>query len=262
MRNGKGCRGGEVYDEPGVRDRYLRHRHSGTASPNVVMEEPHLLAVLGGLHGAAVLDLGCGDGSSASLTLDLGAASYIGVDGSAAMIDAAQASQDDPRAKFVHASIEELALPPASFDLVMSRMALHYVEHLAPVLFMIRRLLRPGGRFVFSVTHPVITSYLPVQTGPRTDWTVDDYFVRGPRERPWFGTTVTWHHRTVEDYFVAINDVGLRVKHLRECEPAAELLVANSSELARRRRVPLILLLSAVAPDDDTIAGQAQQQWE
>jgi len=50
------------------------------------------------------------------------------------------------------------------------------------------------------VVHPVITSHDNLGDGPRTSWIVDGYFDRGPRERAWFGSSVVWQHRTIEDY--------------------------------------------------------------
>lgn len=79
-------RGGEFYEADGVLNAYLRHRHDGVRSPNTVMEEPALIDALGSVAGCRVLDLGCGDGSTAGLILANGAASYAGLDGSAGMI--------------------------------------------------------------------------------------------------------------------------------------------------------------------------------
>jgi SAM-dependent methyltransferase len=237
--------GGEFYEDPQVRGAYLAHRHSGSASPNVVMEEPHLLDVLGDMGGAQVLDLGCGDGSTATLLFDAGATGYVGLDGSAGTIEMARAQHGRPGVEFVHESIEDIGPELGSFDVVVSRMALHYVAQIEPVIATTRGLLRPGGRLVFSVSHPVITSHAQQGEGQRTDWIVDGYFVHGPRERTWFGNPVVWHHRTVEDYVSAVLDAGLRLDQLRECEPDPAALVDDPAELARRRRVPLILLVAA-----------------
>lgn len=230
-----------------MRAAYLRHRHGGVRSPNTVMEEPAFLEALGPVAGLRVLDLGCGDGSTARLLLDAGAGSCVGVDGAAGMIGEARHSVDDERASFRHATIEDLDLELGGevFDVVISRMALHYVAHLDQVLAVVSRSLPVGGQLVFSVVHPVITSHDVAGEGLRTDWTVDRYFDRGTRERSWFGSTVTWHHRTVEDYVGVVLRHGFRLETLSECDPDAELLAEMPDALARRRRVPLILLIGA-----------------
>jgi SAM-dependent methyltransferase len=242
-------RGSRFYEDHAVRTRYLAHRHGGVRSPNHVMEEPAFLAALGSVAGKRAVDLGCGDGSTARTIIDLGAVEYIGIDGSAAMISTARESHSLPGSRFVHQDIEDVALGEEEYDVVVSRMALHYVERLGPVLQRIRQALRPCGRLVFTVTHPVITSHDSQHAGPRTTWTVDNYFTRGPRERPWFGSTVTWHHRTIEDYLRLVLDSDLHIDTISECEPDAELLAGHEDELLRRQRVPMILLIGATRRD-------------
>jgi SAM-dependent methyltransferase len=234
--------GGDAYDER-LTARYLAHRHAGPSSPNTVMEKPAVLDQLGDVAGRRVLDLGCGDGSFAPTVLARGAASYVGVDGSPAMVETARATVGGP-ATFELCSIEDFEAPPGSFDLVTSRMALHHVEDLTGVLRAVRRLLTGDGRLIFTVVHPVITSHDDQPAGRRTTWTVDRYFEPGPRRRTWFGRPVTWYHRTVETHVGALHDAGFSLDVLSECEPRPELLVDDAEELARRRRVPLMLLLA------------------
>lgn len=52
--------GGLFYDDETIFSRYAAHR-SWAANPNVVMEEPALLGMVGDVTGARVIDLGCGD---------------------------------------------------------------------------------------------------------------------------------------------------------------------------------------------------------
>jgi len=132
-------RGGEFYEADGVRDSYLRCRHDGVQSPNTVMEQPAFVDALGSVAGSRVLDLGCGDGSTAELILAKDAASYVGLDGSTGMIDTARRGSVDDRVRFVHADIEELDVDDGEFDVVISRMALHYVEQLELVFERVHR---------------------------------------------------------------------------------------------------------------------------
>jgi cyclopropane fatty-acyl-phospholipid synthase-like methyltransferase len=208
------------------------------------MEEPAVLDELGDASGLRVLDLGCGDGSFAPTVLGRGAASYVGVDGSPSMVRTARAAIETRSASFELCSIEEFDAPAGSFDLVTSRMALHHVADLAAVLGTIHRLLTADGRLIFTAVHPVVTSHDDQPPGPRTTWTVDRYFEPGPRRRAWFGHQVTWHHRTIETYVRALQDAGFSLDRLSECEPRPALLGDDAGELARRRRVPLMLLLA------------------
>lgn len=236
-------RGGDFYDDR-VTAQYLAHRHTSRTSPNLLMEEPAFIDAVGDVRGHRVLDLGCGGGATASLMLDAGASSYRGIDGSPQMIAEAQALED-PRATFEVADIEDFAPDRGSFDLIISRMALHYVSDIRTVLSQASDGLAGGGSIVFTVAHPVLTAHDGESGDRRSNWTVDHYFVRGPRPRQWFGATVTWHHRTIEDYVSAAFDAGLHLRRLSECEPSRSLLTGDPDEFARRQRVPLMLLIAA-----------------
>jgi SAM-dependent methyltransferase len=238
------------YDDPRVFEEYEGHRLSGVSSPGYVMEEPALWEELGSVAGQRVADLGCGDAAIGAALLDAGCASYYGMDTSVAMVTAAQTTLRGRQGRIEHAHIESFAFPPDSFNLIISRLALHYVDDIEPVLQACGDCLTPGGRIIFTVAHPVITSHHEQDDpgGQRTSRLVDDYFVRGPRHRPWFGQTVTWHHRTIEDYVSALAGAGFTLTALRECPPRRSLFGHDDAEFARRLRTPLFLLLSGCHP--------------
>lgn len=102
-----------------------------------------VLEWLGAQAGERILDLGCGDGQ---LTLRIAAtgAAVQGVDASAAMAAAA-------RARGVEAAVaagEALPYADGAFDAVFSNAALHWVRDQDAMMAEVRRVLRPGGRFV------------------------------------------------------------------------------------------------------------------
>jgi len=131
-----------------------RQRREDPDNPNNTLEKPVLLELLGDLAGLRLLDLACGDAAFGREALALGARGYTGIDGSANMVAAARQTLDGSGGTVAQATIEGWVYPPAAFDLVLSRLALHYVEDFAAVCAQIRRTLTAGGRFVFSVDHP------------------------------------------------------------------------------------------------------------
>jgi hypothetical protein len=109
--------------------------------------------------------------------------------------------------------------------------------------------LAPGGRLLFSVEHPVITSCdrgWPAGT-LRQDWIVDDYFETGLRETSWLGGSVQKYHRTVEDYCMALQHSGFIFEQLRESRPQREHF-QDQQTYERRKRIPLFLFLSGRKP--------------
>jgi SAM-dependent methyltransferase len=224
---------------------WLRRR-GGRDDPNFVQEEPVVMEFAGDLGGRRVADLGCGDGRFGVQALTAGCGRYVGVDGALTMVRRARLLLADARAEVRHEPIEQWRPEPGAFDLVVSRMALHYVEDLEPVLRTVSRSLTPAGRFVFSVEHPVITSCYRSATAddfPRS-WTVDDYFIGGRRTVTWLGATVAKYHRPLEGYLDLLSRVGLRLDRLGECRPRPERC-PDEGFLRDRQRVPMYLVVSA-----------------
>lgn len=93
--------------------------------------------------GERVLDLGCGDGQLTQRIAGSGAR-VQGVDASPEMVAAACARGVAAEV----AKAEALSFADATFDAVFSNAALHWVRDQDAMLAQVRRVLRPGGRFV------------------------------------------------------------------------------------------------------------------
>jgi SAM-dependent methyltransferase len=240
-----GLGGPEFYDDDAVFATYKKRRGRPDA-PNETMEGPEVADLVGDVTGLRVLDLGCGDGAYGKALLARGARSYLGVEGSRNMAEAARSTLlATPGAKVMHATLEGWDYPAGAFDLMVSRLVFHYIADLGALLGKVHRALAPGGRLVFSVEHPVITSCdLAYQgAGPRQDWVVDDYFIAGARQTIWMGGQVIKYHRTVADHFAAMQAAGFTVTALREGAPRAENFPAEA-DFRRRQRIPLFLLMA------------------
>lgn len=244
-----GMHGPAFYDDDTVFATYLRSRQRPD-NPNDTLEKPVVLELVGEFAGRRILDLGCGDAALGRDALAAGCRAYVGVEGSARMVAAARRTLAGTPGEVVHAAIETWAYPAAAFDLVVSRLALHYVADVAATLAQVQRTLVVGGRFVCSVEHPVITSCdRGWQAGVRQDWIVDDYFALGPRVTTWLGGRVVKYHRPIEAYFAALQGAGLVVEGLRESHPRRALF-ADEATYERRKRIPLFLFLAARKPEE------------
>ncbi|HLY42677.1 MAG TPA: class I SAM-dependent methyltransferase [Terracidiphilus sp.] len=93
--------------------------------------------------GERILDLGCGDGQLTKRLIASGA--FVkGVDASPQMVAAARSRGVDAE----ESPAESLPYADGSFDAVFSNAALHWVRGQDAMLSEVRRVLRPGGRFV------------------------------------------------------------------------------------------------------------------
>lgn len=237
-------RGSSAYGEQDFLDNYLKRR-ARIDSPNNALEGPAIDALLGSVQGKEILDLGCGDGVYGRQLLGRGAQSYTGVEGSAAMAELAGGHLGYSNGEIIYSSMEGYQFPRNRFDVVLSRMALHYIDDLERLFESIRETLADDGKFVFSVQHPLTTSSFASKSAgdKRGDWLVDDYFQQGERQEPWIGKTIVKYHRTIESYFTALVSAGFLVEALQEGEPKRENF-SDSEEFERRKRIPVVLILS------------------
>ena len=114
------------------------------------------LQVLGDVQGLDVVEIGCGTAYFSAWLARRGARP-VGVDVTPAQLETARRMQREvgPEFPLVEASAEDVALPDASFDLVVSEYgASVWVD---PALWVpeAARLLRPGGRLVFLCNSPL-----------------------------------------------------------------------------------------------------------
>lgn len=101
-----------------------------------------------------VLDVGCGDGWSASL-LAPRSRSYVGVDRSERVLEAAERRAESVRCgrgrpRFVQADMEALPFEAATFDTVLLFHVLPHAEEPARAIAEAARVLRPGGRLAIT----------------------------------------------------------------------------------------------------------------
>jgi len=241
--------GPEFYDTDAVFDTYMSGRETRLDSPNETLEKPIFDELVGNLANLRILDLGCGNAAFGLEALQQECHSYLGIDGSHKMLEVAKEKLAGTLGKVVRATIETWDYPLHQFDLVTSRLALHYVQEIEPVFANVYQALVEGGRFIFSVEHPVITSCDRAwQTGgPRQHWIVDDYFETGPRLTAWMGGEVIKYHRTIEDYFATLRATGFVVDEVRESRPR-QAQFTDEATYARRKRIPLMLFFSAYRP--------------
>lgn len=244
--------GYDFYDDPGVWQAY-QHTRGGASDLNARVEAPAVEEFVGAVLGQEVVELGCGAGGYGRALLEAGARRYEGIDGSARMVAAArqELAHLPQRASVTHGRLEDWTPPPAAADLVVARMSLHYVDDLVAVLGHAARTLRPDGRLVASVEHPVVTSSYAgnPQGGVPSAWNVTDYFCQGQRHSEWLGSRVVKYHRTMQAWWSACGAAGLRVVAFSEgdpyCYPHAGQVEPDKEP---RRLVPMYLVFKA-CPD-------------
>jgi SAM-dependent methyltransferase len=246
-----------IYDDPDFFAGYARLPRSRSGL-SAVYEWPAFQRLLpASLYGKRVLDLGCGLGYFAREARARGAREVVGVDISERMLQEARAHTSDAAIIYLQAALERFEPDVAAFDLVVSLLALHYVADYPLIVRRVAACLVPGGRFAFSVEHPIFTAHGTSDwhigpDGTRLHWPVDHYRDEGERRTHWFVDGVVKYHRTIETYVNTLLGAGLLLARLEEPEGEGELL-ARRPELREERRRPPFLLLAADR-------GQQEQQ--
>jgi SAM-dependent methyltransferase len=177
--------------------------------------------LLGDVDGRRVLEVGAGAAQCSRWLLAAGA-DPVALDISSGMLTrgrqiGAAAGLDLP---LVQADAAALPFGDRSFDLACSAYGgVPFVADSAAVMSEVARVLRPGGRWVFSVSHPLRWAF-PDDPGEGGLVARHSYFDRTPyvEQGPDGTATYAEHHRTIGDRVREITAAGLRLVDLVEPE--------------------------------------------
>ena len=235
------------YDDQRFFQKYseMSRSQQGLAGAGEWLELQKLLPVFRGM---SVLDLGCGYGWHCKYAADHGAAQVLGTDISHRMLETAMQRNLGPNIEYRLSAIEDLRFPNASFDVVLSSLALHYIADFAALVQNISRWLKPDGQFIFSVEHPVFTAYGSQDwyyddQGNILHFPVDNYYLEGERTATFLGEQVVKYHRTLTTYLETLLRNGFQLQHVVEPQPPEHMMDLPGMKDELRR--PMMLLVSA-----------------
>ena len=198
--------------------------------------------------GKEVLDLGCGYGWHCVYAAEHGARQVTGIDLSDKMLAVARQKTSAPNVEYRCCAIEDADFADGSFDIVLSSLALHYVEDYVGVVQNVHRMLRPGGVFLFSCEHPVFTAgvnedWIYDKDGNPEYWPVDDYYYPGERSTLFLGKRVRKYHHTLTQILMGMLNAGFALEAVEEAVPDESMLDIPGMKDEMRR--PMMLLVRA-----------------
>ncbi len=188
--------------------------------PEMLHEETErLLGTPEELGAKNILEIGCGSAPCARwLAHDVPGAFVTGFDISMGMLRHAGTEHD---AHLVQADAAALPYADAAFDVVFSVFgAIPFVEDSAALMKEIARVLRPGGRFVFSITHPMRWIFLD-DPGPAGLTAITSYFDQSgyiEEDEDTGEVTYAEQHRTLGARIKELIDAGFTLEALLEPE--------------------------------------------
>lgn len=267
-------------DWEALSDWYDRKQGDGGDLWHRALIDPALMKVIGGCRGKEVLDLGCGNGYI-SRRLAKGGARVTAIDSSPRMIRNARAH--DPRnslgVRYILADAGRLrGVPGERFDLVFANMSLMDIEDAEGAIREAARVLKEGGRFVASISHPCFdimsNSSWVAEKAPSEPVRV---FRKVTGYRKQFSQDVKWNvgdgrkkstrgfHRPLSWYARTLSGNGLAITRLEEPEPTSEFIRKEQEDPGDLDapgflEVPLHLVIEAVrvrGPGEGPSAGLA-----
>ncbi|MDQ1465602.1 MAG: hypothetical protein QOH10_17 [Actinomycetota bacterium] len=206
---------------------------------------PIVEAYLGGY--GRVLDVGTGEGQVARRLARAGAGPVFGLDPTMGQLRVAVARGGGVR--YARAAAERLPVATASVDAVVACLVFeHLPDHGAPLLE-VARVLRPGGRFVLLLNHPLLQT-------PGSGW-IDDHILEEQywRVGPYLhddvsleelepGVVLPFVHRPLGRYVNTMIESGLRLTRMDEPAPPPGFL-ARAPEYLAAASIPRLLVLVA-----------------
>lgn len=177
---------------------------------NGYYERPAMIDLAGHVHGRRILDAGCGSGPLSAALREKGA-TVAGFDASAKMVELARHRLGQDTELHVMDLGEPLPFADESFDDVVCSLVLHYLKDWNGALTELHRVLKPGGRLIASVNHPIIHKMID----PKADYFAitqrsDTHTFNGQT------ATLTYWHRPLHAMTDAFTQAGFRLTRISE----------------------------------------------
>lgn len=245
---------------------WTRMSRAGYDVSRDLFNTPTFLKILPEINGLAGLDIGCGEGAN-TRSLSLRGARMTGLDIAPTFIRYAQAAESDrpPGIEYHLGSALKLPFGDESFDFATAFMSFQDMPDQEIAIAEAFRVIRPGGFFQFSITHPCFQTpkweWVLDEAGRRTGMIVGDYFdMPQVRVGEWtFGSApveisgqyplfkVPYFDRTLSDWLNTLIRTGFQLEEIAEPHPDPEQ-IEDHPRLYDARIIAYFLILRGRKP--------------
>ena len=195
-----------------------------------------------------VLDVGCGEGQIARLAAaQPGAALVVGVDPTWSQLTVA--TQRNGGVTYTGGAAAALPFPPAMFDAVVACLVFEHIDDVDGAIAEVGRVLRPAGRFLFFLNHPLLqtpdSGWIDDRILDEQYWRIGPYLIEDRTvEEVDKGIWIPFIHRPLSRYVNAVVDAGMVITRMEEPAPPPGFL-ARAQEYADAATIPRLLFLRA-----------------
>lgn len=238
-----------IYDNQIFFREYTSLRDSGVTY-NDFVEQPAIKSAISTLQAKSVLDIGCGTGEFARFCIENGATKVVGIDISKNMIERARKKNKHENIDYICMPIEDLKFQHQKFDIIISSLAVHYIEDYSKLIKKVSGLLSKNGEFIFSTEHPITTArkemgnWILDNQGNKLHYALDHYQEEGIREQHWYIDGVIKYHRTISTLINTLISHGLVIEKMIEPQsiPAG---LEQMPELINENRRPSFIIIKS-----------------
>ena len=212
--------------------------------------EEQILPILAGeLQGSSrVLDVGCGEGQVGRLAAGIGGVELVvGFDPTQAQV--VEAKKRGGGVLVGRADAAALPFSAASFDAVVACLVFEHIEAVDQAIHEVSRVLRPGGRFLFLLNHPLLqtpdSGWIDDTILEEQYWRIGAYLTEDQRmEEVDKGIFIPFIHRPLSRYINVMASARLLVTYMAEPPPPPGFL-ARAVEYYDAATIPRLLALRA-----------------
>jgi SAM-dependent methyltransferase len=150
----------EIHDAPIALEAYEKlaesfSRLAPSKAENAYIEQPAMRRSVGNVRGLKIFEAGCGPGILAEYLVHEGA-KVVGFDVSPKMVELAKSRVPEKATFFVADMARPLPIDQdGQFDMVVASLAIDYIKDWSIPLSEFYRLLKPKGKFIFTIQHPL-----------------------------------------------------------------------------------------------------------
>jgi len=149
------------------------------------------------------------------------------------------------------AGAESLPFDDASFDAVVCCLVFEHIDAVDEALAEVARVLRPGGRFIFCLNHPLLqtpgSGWIDDQIldPPEQYWRIGPYLIeQATIEEVEKDVFIRFVHRPLSRYINAMADSGLALERMIEPAPP-QGFIERAPEYTEVTTIPRLLTLVA-----------------
>ncbi len=208
---------------------------------NALLERPSILALLDIQQGQKVLDVGCGSGEHAKEIQARGGVVTC-LDLSEEMVELTKANANPFQAYTQDLSEGLPREEDGIYDWVIAPLVIHYIEDLVSLFKEVKRVLKPGGQFLFSTHHPV-NDFESSPSG--------NYFAIERITEEWdtIGepVEVSFYRRSLQDLFGSIFSASFLVSAVSEGAPSSAIAEINPEAYERLSKNPSFIYIRCVS---------------